>query len=45
MAFSQTRWVGIGATAILAFDRPWIAVAVVIATGVLLYVFKIRKKS
>ena len=44
MCFSQTRWVGIAATALLAFDRPWIAIAVVIATGVLLYAFKIRKK-
>lgn len=45
MCFSQTRWVGIAATALLAFDRPWIAIAVVIATGVLLYAFKIRKKT
>ena len=45
MCFGPTRWLGIAATALLAFDRPWIAVLVVIATGVLLFVLKIRKKS
>ena len=43
MCFSQTRWVGIAATALLAFDRPWIAIAVVIATGFLFYIIKLRK--
>jgi hypothetical protein len=43
MCFGPTRWLGIAATALLAFDRPWLSVVVIIATGALLYVLKLRK--
>jgi len=43
MCFSPTRWLGIAAIALLAFDRPWIAVVTVIATAVLFYIIKPRK--
>ena len=43
MCFGPTRWLGIAATAILAFDHPWIAVRVVIAAGILFYIIKLRK--
>ncbi len=43
MCFGPTRWLGIAATALLAFDRPWIAIIVVIAAGILFYTIKLRK--
>ena len=43
MCFSPTRWLGIAAIALLAFDRPWIADVTVIATAVLFYIIKPRK--
>lgn len=43
MCFSATRWMGIAATAVLALERPWLAVVVVIATSALFYLIKIRK--
>ena len=43
MCFGPTRWLGIAATALLAFDRPWIAIVVAIAAGILFYIIKLRK--
>lgn len=43
MCFGPTRWLGIAATALLAFANPWFAIVVVIATGILFYVIKLRK--
>jgi hypothetical protein len=43
MCFSTTRWLGIAATAVLAFDCPWIAIVVLIAAGILFYIIKLRE--
>lgn len=43
MCFGTTRWLGIAATALLTFDRPWIAIVVLIAAGTLFYIIKLRK--
>lgn len=43
LCFGPTRWLGIAATALLAFDRPWIAIVVVVAAGILFYIIKLEK--
>ncbi len=43
LCFSPTRWLGIAATAVLTFDKPWLSVVVVIGIAFWLYVFKVRK--
>lgn len=43
LTFGPTRWLGIAATALLAFERPWLVVVVIIATAILFYILKLRK--
>ena len=43
MCFSTTRWLGIAATAALAFDRPWLAAVVGLCIAAWIYLFKFRK--
>ena len=43
MSFGPTRWLGIGATALLTFAYPWLIAVVIVATAATFYVSHLRK--
>lgn len=43
LCFSPTRWMGVSATALLVFYKPWLAIVVLGLVLVFFYLLKLRK--